>query len=136
MSPRARKAYARVRCSVIAETPRMAEHPELGDVAAEEEGDGPVGHDAQFSGEERQLVEVVRAGHEPAEEAGQAQIEHGGNALVAAERRDLSERAVAVRLRLSGPVLREAAGLAERVLRRRRVGLARCGGVRHAGAVA
>src|SRR2546429_3623798 len=113
----------------------MAEHPELGDVAAEEEGDGPAGHDPQLPGEKGQLVEVVRAGHEPAEEAGQAQVEHGSDALVAAESRDLAERAVAVRLRLAGQVLRESAGLPERMLRGRRVGLARRCGSPDAGAI-
>ena len=48
--------------------------------------------------EQRQLVEVVRPGHEPAEEAAQADAEHVGDALVAAERRHLAEHPVAVRL--------------------------------------
>ncbi len=57
--------------SVIAEPRRMAEHPELGDVAAEEERHGPVGYDAELSRDQRQLVQVVRPRHEPADEASQ-----------------------------------------------------------------
>ena len=91
---------------------------------------------AQLPREERQLVEVVRPRDEPAEEAGEAEAEHVGDALVAAERGHLAEHAVAVRLRLAGEVLGEAAGLAERVLRGRRVDLAGRGEVRDGGAVA
>ena len=53
------------------------------------------------------------------------QAEHLGDPLVAAERRDLAEHAVAVGLRLAGQVLRQAAGLAQRVLARGRVERAR-----------
>ena len=79
-----------------------------------------------FRESERQLVQVVRPGHEPAEEAAQREAEHVGDPLVAAERRDLAEHAVAVRLGVAGQVLREPSGLAERVLGGRRVGPARC----------
>src|ERR1700742_2950405 len=106
MSPRAMNAYERASSSRI-EAIRMAEHRELGDVAAEEERGRPVGHDAQLPGEERQLVEVVRPRDEPADEPGEAQADHVGDALVAAERRDLSEHAVAVRLPLADEVLGE-----------------------------
>ena len=75
--------------------------PELGDVAAEEERDRPVGDDAQLPREQRQLVEVVRPRDEPAGEAAEPAAEHVGDALVAAERRDLAEHPVAVRLRLA-----------------------------------
>src|SRR6185312_13741177 len=84
---------------------------------------------------ERQLVEVVRASDEPAEEAAEAQADDIGDPLVAAERRDLAEHPVAVRLRVAAQVLREPARLAERVLARRWVGR-RAARVRHARAVA
>src|SRR5262249_47716810 len=83
----------------------VAEHRELRDVAAEEKRGRPVGDDAQLPREERQLVEVVRAGHEPAEEAGQLEAEHLRDALVAPERGDLAEHPVAVLLLLAGEVL-------------------------------
>ena len=82
--------------SAIAEPPRVTEHAQLGDVAAEEERDRPVGDDAELSGEKRQLVEVVRPRHDPAEEAAQRDAEDERDPFVAAERRDLPERAVAV----------------------------------------
>src|SRR5919202_6801482 len=41
---------------------------ELDDVAAEEQRDGPVGHDAELPREERELVQVIGARDEPAEE--------------------------------------------------------------------
>src|SRR5438034_1028920 len=123
ISPRARKAYARASFLSIAEALRVAERAELGDVAAEEERDGPVSHDAQLPREQRKLVQVVGAGDEPADEARQADAEHIGDALVAAERRDLAEHAVTVRLRLAGEVLCEPAGLPQGVLAGRRVGV-------------
>ena len=79
---------------------------------------------------------MVCAGHEPAEEAREAQAQHVGDALVAAERRDLAEGAVAVRLRLAAQVLGQSASLAQGVLRRGRIGLARCGEVRDSCAIA
>src|SRR3954466_16421635 len=91
MSPRARKPYARARSSAIAEPPRVPEHRELGDVASEEERGRPVGHDAQLPREQGELVEVVAAGDEPADEAGQPRTGDVGDALVAAERGDLAE---------------------------------------------
>ena len=75
-----------------------------------------------FRGGERELVQVVGARHPPAEEAVEAQAEHLGDPLVPAERRDLAEHLVAVRLWRAGQVLRQAPGLAERVLARGRVG--------------
>src|SRR5437764_4468314 len=112
MSPSARNSKARRRSSAsdIAERLRVPEHPELGDVAAEEERGRPIRDDAELPREERELVQVVRAGHEPAGEAAEAQAEHVGDPLVAAERRDLAEHAVAVRPGLAAAeVLREAA---------------------------
>ena len=85
----------------LAQPPRVAEHAELGDVAAEEERRRPVDDDAELPRQERQLVQVVRPRHEPAGEAAQPHPEHVGDALVAAERRDLAEHPVAVRLRLA-----------------------------------
>ncbi len=114
----------------------MAEHRELGDVAAEEERHGPVGDDPELARDERELEEVVRPRDEPAEEAAEAQAEHVGDPLVAAERRHLAEHPVAVRLRLAPEVLRQPPGLAERVLAGRRVGLLRRRLVGDAGAVA
>src|SRR2546423_10493656 len=113
----------------------MAEHSELGDVAAEEERDRPVDHDAELSREERELVEVVAAGDEPAREAGEPQAEHVGDALVAAECRHLPEHPIAVGLWLACEVLGQAASLAQGVLRRRRIRLG-AGTVRYARAVA
>src|SRR3954465_5027812 len=95
MSPRARKPYARARSSAIAEPPRVPEHRKLGDVASEEERGRPVGHDAQLPREQGELVEVVAAGDEPADEAGQPRTGDVGDALVAAERGDLAEHPVA-----------------------------------------
>src|SRR5437763_10690631 len=95
---------------------RVSERAELGDVAAEEERRRPVGHDAQLPGQQRQLVEVVRPRDEPAGEAAQVEAEHVRDPLVAAERGDLAEHAVAIRLQLAAEVLREPAGLAESVL--------------------
>jgi hypothetical protein len=46
----------------------VAERAELDDVAAEEEGDRPVGDDTDLPREEWELVEVIRPGAEPAEE--------------------------------------------------------------------
>src|SRR5437660_1455791 len=83
-SGRAKNAYARPRSSDITESLRVAEHPELGDVAAEEERGRPVGDDAQLPRQERELVQVVRAGDEPAREAAQADAQHVGDPLVAA----------------------------------------------------
>src|SRR5438094_447080 len=63
MSARARNSYARRR-SDVAKTLRVPEHPELGDVAAEEERGRPVGDDAQLPGEERVGPDAVTAGEE------------------------------------------------------------------------
>src|SRR2546421_12596253 len=119
MSARVRNSYARL-SSDVAKALRVAEHPELGDVAAEEERGRPVGDDAQLPGQERELVQVVRAGDEPARKAAQAHAEHVRDPLVPPERRDLAEHPVAVGARLAVEVLRQAAGLAERVLAGRR----------------
>src|SRR5205085_5352693 len=73
---------------------------------------------------------------EPADEAAQADAEDVRDPLVAAERRDLAEHAVAIRLRLALEVLRQLPGLPERVLARRRVGVVRSRLVRDACAVA
>src|SRR4051812_48360064 len=100
----------------------MAELAELGDVAAEEERDRPVDDYSELSLDERELVQVVRARHPPAEEAVEVQAEHLRDALVPAEGRDLAEHAVAVRLGRPGQVPREAPGLAKRVLAGRRGG--------------
>src|SRR3954447_10827134 len=89
------KAAARAK-SVIAERARAAQHRELCDVAAEEEADRPVGDDAELSRQQGELVQVVGAGDEPAEKSSEAETEHVGDPLVAAERRDLAEHAVAV----------------------------------------
>src|SRR4051812_47756520 len=94
----------------------MAELAELGDVAAEEERDRPVDDYSELSLDERELVQVVRARHPPAEEAVEVQAEHLRDALVPAEGRDLAEHAVAVRLGRPGQVLREPPRLAEGVL--------------------
>src|SRR3954451_1874701 len=122
--------------SLIAGPACTTEHRELGDVAAEEEPDRPVGDHAELSRHERELVEVVRPRDEPADEAAEAEAEDVGDPLVPAERRDLAEHSVAIGLRLSAEVLREAAGLAERVLARRWIELAGRGFVRHPGTVA
>src|ERR671923_933399 len=136
MSARARNSYAR-RSSDIAERLRVPEHAELGDVAAEEERGRPVGDDAQLPREERELVQVVRAGDEPAGEAAQPHAEHVGDPLVAAKRRHLAEHAVAVRAGLAAAeVPGQAPRLAERVLAGRRGGLPGGGRVRNARAVA
>src|SRR5678809_1358298 len=74
----------------------MAEHRQLGDVAAEKERGRPVGDNAELPREQGQLVEVVRTRDEPAEEAGEAQAEDVGYSLVAAERRHLPQHLVAV----------------------------------------
>src|SRR3954468_2202835 len=122
--------------SLIAGPACMTEHRELGDVAAEEEPDRPVGDHAELSRHERELVEVVRPRDEPADEAAEAEAEDVGDPLVPAERRDLAEHPVAVGLWLAAEVLRQAAGLAERMLARGRIELAGRGLVGHAGAVA
>ena len=70
----------------------------------------------ELPGDERELEQVVRPRDEPADEAAEAQAQHVGDPLVAAERRHLAEHAVAVGLRLAFEVLRQPAGLAERVL--------------------
>src|SRR5215212_8877118 len=121
MSALAMKAYARARSSAIAESLSVPEHRELGDVAPEEERGRPVGDDAQLPGEEGQLVEVVRPGDEPAEEAREPEAHHIGDPLVASECRNLAEHAVAVRLPLALEVLRQSAGLAQGMLARGRV---------------
>src|SRR5919108_6596855 len=110
MSARARNSYAR-RSSDVAKALRVAEHPELGDVAAEEERGRPVGDDAQLSRQERELVQVVRAGDEPAREAAQAEAEDVRDSLVAAERRHLAEHPVAIGPWLAVEVLRQPARL-------------------------
>src|SRR5687767_12976443 len=92
--------------SDIAEPPRVTERAQLRDVAPEEKRHRPVGDDPELPGQQRQLVEVIGAGDEPAEEAAQAQAENVCDSLVAAERGDLAEHAVAVRLRLAAEVLR------------------------------
>src|SRR3954471_16841090 len=112
----------------------MPEHPELDDVAPEEERDRPVDDDTKPSLGERQLVEVIAPRHEPTGEAAQAQAHHVGDALVAAERRDLAQHAVVVRLRSACDVLREAPRLTQRMLAGRRVRI-RAARVRDAGAV-
>src|SRR5262249_28649254 len=65
----------------------------------------------------------------------EVQAEHLGDALVAAERGDLAEHSVTVRLRLSTQVLGQPARLPKRVLRSRRVRLPRSRLVRDAGTV-
>src|SRR5438270_12119740 len=100
MSARVRNSYAR-RSSDVAKALRVAEHPELGDVAAEEERGRPVRDDAQLPRQEWELVQVIRAGDEPAREAAHADAQHVGDPLVAAERRHLAEHPVAVRARLA-----------------------------------
>src|SRR5262249_3909927 len=54
-------AGSHIRISVV--------HPELGDVAAEEQADRPVRDDAKLAREERKLVQVVRPRDEPAGKA-------------------------------------------------------------------
>src|SRR3954447_21364559 len=108
--------------SSSAELLGMAELAELGDVAAEEERDRPVDDYSELSLDERELVQVVRPRHPPAEEAVQVEAEHLRDALVPAEGRDLAEHAVAVRLRGPGQVLREPARLTEGVLAGRWIG--------------
>src|SRR4051794_34380035 len=128
---------ARMRSSSFtSELARPSERAELHDVAAEEERHRPIDDDAQLPGDERQLVEVVGARDEPPGEAAQRDPEHVRDALVAAERRHLPEHAVAVRAHVACEVLREAAGLAQRVLARRRVRRPRRREVRDARAVA
>ena len=85
--------------SVTAPAPPDAEARQLGDVAPEEERRRPVRDDPGLAAEERQRIEVVGAGDEPAEEARDVDAHHVGDALVAAERRDLAQHPVAVRLR-------------------------------------
>src|SRR5262249_61904193 len=68
--------------SLIAEPARVTEHPELRDVAAEEQRHRPVGDDAQLPGDQRQLVEVVRPRGPPAAEAAEVEAEHLRDALV------------------------------------------------------
>src|SRR5437763_16189800 len=97
--------------SRVAEPLRMAEHPELGDIAAEEQRDRPIRDHAQLSREQWELVEVVRPRDPPAEEAAELEAHHVGDPLVAAERRDLAEHPVAVGLRVAAQVLRQPAGL-------------------------
>src|SRR5205823_799420 len=62
------------------------------------------------------------ARHPPADEAAQAQAENLGDAFVPAERGDLAEHPVAVRLGWPREVLGEPPGLAEGVLAGRRIG--------------
>src|SRR5512132_258658 len=102
--------------SVVAEPPRMPEHAQLGDVPPEQERHGPVRHDAKLPREERQLIEVVRPRHEPADEPAQRHAEDECDSLVAAERGDLAEHAEAVWLRVSAQILHEASGLSKRML--------------------
>ena len=123
-----RQAVAEGRAEVVAlvaQLPRMAEHRELDDVAAEEERHRPVDDDAELSGEQRQLVQVVRPRDEPAGKAPEVDARKLGDPLEAAERRDLAEHPVPVRLPVAGQVLRESARLAQRVLARRRIDGAR-----------
>src|SRR5688500_14251305 len=94
----------RSRRFLVAEAARMPEPAELGDVAAEEERDRPVDDDAYLPGQDGELQEVVRAREEPAGEAAQRDAQHVCDALVAAERRNLAEHAVAVRLHVAGEV--------------------------------
>src|SRR5581483_8686246 len=121
--------------AVGVEALRMAEHSELGEVSAEEEGDGPVDDDTGSPLRQRELVQVVRPRHEPADEAAQTEAEDVRDSLVAAERRDLAEHPVPVRLEVAADVLRQPARLAQRVLARRRVWRVALR-VRHARAVA
>src|SRR5919204_550887 len=95
MSARVRNSYARL-SSDVAKALRVPEHPELGDVAAEEERRRPVGDDAKLPREERKLVQVVRPRDEPAWKAAQPHAEDVGDPFVAAERRHLTQRADAV----------------------------------------
>src|SRR4051794_5144258 len=121
-----RGGYPHVRPSdVCVETLRVAEPPELCEVAAEQEGHGPVDDDAGPALRQWQLVQVVAPGHEPAGKPAEADPEHVGNALVAAERRDLPQHAVAVRLQVALQVLRETPRLSKSVLARRWVGRVR-----------
>src|SRR4029078_10301704 len=78
----------------------------------------------------------VRARDEPAEEPAEAEPRKLRDALVAAERRDLAEHAVAVRLRGTGEVLCEPPCLPERVLAGRRIDGAGRAGIRYRRAVA
>src|SRR6188472_1621898 len=121
--------------SAIAEPSRVSEHAQLGDVAAEEEGDRPVGDDPELPGEKWELVEVVRPRDEPADEAAERNAEDERDSLVPAERSHLPERAVPVPLGSASEVLREPACLAQCVLRGRRIRGAGRRGVRHTGAV-
>src|SRR6185295_19741164 len=84
--------------SVIAEPPWVTEHAQLGDVPPEEQRHRPVGDDAELPRDERQLVEVVGARHEPAEEAAEREPEDERDSLVTAECGHLSERLVGVGL--------------------------------------
>ena len=99
----------------------MPEAAELDNVSTEEQRDCPVGDDAQLPREERQLLEVVPAGGEPAGESAEEEAQHVRHPAVAAERRHLAEHPVAVRLRRPGEISGEPARLAEGVLAGRRV---------------
>src|SRR5215211_559131 len=118
------------------EPPGLLEDAQLGDVAPEEERHCPIGHDTQLPGEQRQLVEVIGPRHPPAEEALEREAEYRRDALVPTERRDLAQCSVAIGPQLAADVLRQASCLAQCMLARRRVDLARGGCVRHRRAVA
>src|SRR6188508_1286792 len=99
----------------------MPEGAELRDVASEEHRHRPVRDHPELSGEERQLVEVVRARREPAGEAAETDAEDLRHALEPAERGALADHPVGVGAGLAAEILRELARLAESVLARRRV---------------
>src|SRR3954451_964121 len=131
-----RRGYPRAGASdVCVETLRVAEPTKLSQVAAEEEGHGPVDDDAGPALRQRELVQVVAPGHEPPGKATKADPEDVGDPLVAAERRDLAQHAVAVRLEVGLQVLREPPRLSKRVLAGRGIGRVRLR-VGNAGAVA
>src|SRR3954468_3728355 len=86
-----RRGYPRDGASdVCIETLRVTEPAELREVAAEEERHGPVDDDAGPALRQRELVQVVAPGHEPAREAAKPDTDDVGNALVAPKRCDLA----------------------------------------------
>src|SRR5437588_1247195 len=86
---------------------------DLHDVAAEPQRDRPVADDPQLPREQRQLVQVVAARHEPAREPAQPQPEYVGDALVPPERCHLPEHAVAIRARTPPEIARQPPSLPE-----------------------
>src|SRR2546423_10198051 len=103
----------------------MAELTQLGGAPAEDEADGPIGHQpspAADAGHEREMVGAYR---EPRGEAAQLDPEHHGYRLVAAEVDEHAERLVAELPHLpvaerSGHVVGRDLALTKRVLGRRR----------------